>query len=218
MTCSPVASFSHNKALLSYFRSLIQIKSHAQKVLKSDDDIFRRLDEHKTRVELLVARAHARLGGEPFSTTPSRRRRPFVRKEEDYEDDNSANEYENEVKKKAAKNVEQQPDAAANPVGHVTSTIQNLVTAAEFEQENSVSKPEPRNLAAEQESFYSSTNDEPAETKPKSRSTYLDAASALCQLVHKDGDDRPVEDRIDTSATIGLAPTPMKTMAEASQV
>ena len=204
--------------------SLIQIKSHAQKVLKSDEDVFRRLDEHKARLDILLARAHARLGGEPATTTPTRRRRGAAADKDDgdYEedDDASATAYENEVKKKAAKKAQKEAEAAAESTAnsHINSTIQNLVTAAEYEKENSDSKPEPRNLAAEQEAFYGAdADDEPIDTKPKSRSTYLDAASALCQLVHKDGDERPMEDRIDTSATIGLAPTPMKSMAEASQ-
>jgi hypothetical protein len=59
--------------------SLVQIKSHAQKVLKRQDEgdnIFRRLEENSDRTEQLVMEAHARMGGEPPSlaaSTPSRR-------------------------------------------------------------------------------------------------------------------------------------------------
>lgn len=48
--------------------SLIQIKSHAQKVLKrqeAGDNIFRRLEEHCARLHALLCDAHARLGLEP---------------------------------------------------------------------------------------------------------------------------------------------------------
>lgn len=47
-------------------RSLVQIKSHAQKVLQRQDDgenIFRRLDENQARTEMLIGMFHAR-GGE----------------------------------------------------------------------------------------------------------------------------------------------------------
>jgi hypothetical protein len=61
------------------YSSLVQIKSHAQKVLKREDEgdnIFRRLEENADRTEQLVNEAHARMGGEPPSlaaSPPSRR-------------------------------------------------------------------------------------------------------------------------------------------------
>ncbi|EEC50126.1 predicted protein [Phaeodactylum tricornutum CCAP 1055/1] len=48
-------------------RSLVQIKSHAQKVLKRIDQgehVFRRIEENNARLELLVASIHDRLGHE----------------------------------------------------------------------------------------------------------------------------------------------------------
>jgi hypothetical protein len=65
--------------LPSQHSSLVQIKSHAQKVLKREDEgdnIFRRLEENSDRTEQLVNEAHARMGGEPPSlaaSPPSRR-------------------------------------------------------------------------------------------------------------------------------------------------
>ena len=45
-------------------RSLVQIKSHAQKVLKrldAGENVFRRLDDNRDRVKLLVAEANSRI-------------------------------------------------------------------------------------------------------------------------------------------------------------
>jgi hypothetical protein len=59
------------------FRSLVQIKSHAQKVLKrieSGENVFRRLEENSLRTDALVAEIHADLGiafGKADETTTS---------------------------------------------------------------------------------------------------------------------------------------------------
>lgn len=71
--------FSLYLSCLHLHSSLVQIKSHAQKVLKREDEgdnIFRRLEENSERTEQLVNEAHARMGGEPPSlaaSPPSRR-------------------------------------------------------------------------------------------------------------------------------------------------
>lgn len=52
---------------------MVQIKSHAQKVLKRQDDgedIFRRLEENHLRCQQLIAKVHERIGGEPPSLLP----------------------------------------------------------------------------------------------------------------------------------------------------
>jgi hypothetical protein len=62
--------FSSLTVFCSDIRTLVQIKSHAQKVLKRQEDgenIFRRLDDYTERVKELVAEAHERMGGEPPS-------------------------------------------------------------------------------------------------------------------------------------------------------
>jgi hypothetical protein len=51
--------------LLSFNRSLVQIKSHAQKVLKRLDvgeNVFRRLEDNSQRLETLVVHIHEKLG------------------------------------------------------------------------------------------------------------------------------------------------------------
>jgi hypothetical protein len=50
------------------FRSLVQIKSHAQKVLKrinSGENVFRRLEENVSRLHVLVTQIHSQLNLEP---------------------------------------------------------------------------------------------------------------------------------------------------------
>jgi hypothetical protein len=72
---------------------LVQIKSHAQKVLKRQEEgenIFRRLDENKARLDQLVFRVHQRLGGEPPASPPKlyrKREEVVVAKEEEEDDD-----------------------------------------------------------------------------------------------------------------------------------
>lgn len=153
-------------------------------------------------------------------TTPTRRRRSNLTAARE-DDDDSDNEEEDGAKATPASLTKSKNYSDIVLTDDQAAKMQKLVTAAEYEKENADSKPEPRNLAAEQEAFYAATDEtvEAPPPKPKQkRSNYLDAASALCQLVHKDDEGRTVEDRIDTSATIGLAPTPMKSMAEAAQV
>ena len=59
----------HHHHPLQHNSSLVQIKSHAQKVLKRQEEggenIFRRLDDNRERMDQLVSEVHERLGGEP---------------------------------------------------------------------------------------------------------------------------------------------------------
>jgi hypothetical protein len=75
----PLAFFlySHCATLVTFyivFSSLVQIKSHAQKVLKRLDEgenIFRRLEENQMRLDKLVADLHHQLGIDPSSLEQS---------------------------------------------------------------------------------------------------------------------------------------------------
>lgn len=53
--------------LYLHSRSLVQIKSHAQKILKRSEgtNIYQKLEEHASRVHTLVTEAHQRLGLDP---------------------------------------------------------------------------------------------------------------------------------------------------------
>lgn len=60
--------------LILIYRSLVQIKSHAQKVIKRYDngeDVFLRLDENIARTEAVVAQIHDHLRNEGITIPPA---------------------------------------------------------------------------------------------------------------------------------------------------
>ncbi|GKY93964.1 hypothetical protein MPSEU_000363300 [Mayamaea pseudoterrestris] len=202
-------------------RSLIQIKSHAQKVLKREaagENVMRRLDENKPRVELLVGRAHARLGGPPPVRSPPKRKRnslPDDDQGEDGENDDDDDENDNKEKEQENENKKNGGDApTSRKKDEVDSKIPRKETIGRENEKLVVARDHDE--GTKDEIHHDEADEESPPKRRKTRATYMDAASVLCQMVGKEGHHET--DRIDTRATIGLAPTPMKSMAESERL
>ena len=68
------AFFHWPSPTIHYIRSLVQIKSHAQKVIKRYDngeDVFLRLDENIVRMEAIVAQIHDHMKNEGIAIPPA---------------------------------------------------------------------------------------------------------------------------------------------------
>lgn len=71
---SRLALIRHRHITTTHFRSLVQIKSHAQKVIKRYDngeDVFLRLDENMVRTEAVVAQIHDQMKHEGIPIPPA---------------------------------------------------------------------------------------------------------------------------------------------------
>jgi hypothetical protein len=68
--------------LIFFLRSLVQIKSHAQKVMKrmvAGENVFHRLEENCARLQFLVSEIHARFGLDPVQSVLSSSLHPSAR-------------------------------------------------------------------------------------------------------------------------------------------
>lgn len=216
------------QSIHSLCRSLVQIKSHAQKVLKRQDsgeDIFHRLEDNKARADLLVSRAHARLGGEPSASNLTTKRRRLLASEYDvdaanyHREESDADEDESEDNEERNVNQTSDQQIDTNQTLHQKSPKNDgqghEATVTDHEKENQHASGQEEGKTTDEEAFRAADEDASSRKGNPSRSTFMDAASALCQLVSKDNEGGAESEQFDSSTTIGLAPTPMKSFAEA---
>jgi hypothetical protein len=227
-----------------FFSSLIQIKSHAQKVLKRQDEagenIFRRLDDNRARMNDLVASIHAQLGCEPAGTTglgllPVPGPTATFKAENDASSavamSDTTNQRQGENLTNFGASAQQdETDNAAGPSQDGQATAAQESVSAPTTPQRSVTTQQPENTAAADEHLkdlgtpYHSAeegddnNQEIYDKTPRvdrKAEDFMDAASALCQLVANDAHDEEDDDDDDAypmapTRSIGLTPTPVK--------
>ena len=155
-------------------RSLVQIKSHAQKVLQrhaAGDAVFRRLEEHASQLHSLLVQAHVRLGWEPAPTREQLAHLVTTVLVPPHSIQESGR-----TMQPAQGKRRRQPPAAPEAPATTTATAATAAVAT-------------TTLALEQSPPLGQSPPSPPTKKKKGPTEQILAASALCRLAGSDEDD-----------------------------